>query len=100
MRGRKVKITGFARDDRAVSKVQVAISKRVGRRTVWLQRNGSWKRKVAYRGARLRTRGASRSFYVFTVTLRRGAYRAQVIAKDSSNNTSRRPARVGLRIKR
>jgi len=79
-----VGITGTATDNVGVTQVRVAIRDRDAKR--WLQTDGSWSTKYAYRLATLSAPGATSTGWSITLRLPEGKLAVDARARDSAGN--------------
>ncbi len=95
---RRLKVSGWAYDDSAVTKVTVAIRNRATGR--WLHRNGSWGRYQRH-AVRMTKPGEPRTGWWVTKRLRPGRYGVSLVVVDDSGNrnTGPRPWRT-IRVRR
>ena len=80
--------TGSASDDQAVNQVRVAIYNRATPSTPWLQADGSWGSRYAFRTADLGAAGAASSSWSIGEDLGNGLYALDVKGVDGAGNVS------------
>ena len=87
--GKLVTFTGTATDDTGVERVRVAVLGQGDPRYRWLQRDGGWGKRYAWRAATLADPGATSTTWRLRVRLPAGRYGVDVVADDVAGNYDR-----------
>jgi hypothetical protein len=97
---RRVSLTGSARDDRGVRRVLVAVRKPGTGSRKWLQRDGRWGERQAFRVARLVRPDQRKTGWTVALRLPRGSFQVVVLATDRSANVQRSAAQRVVQVRR
>lgn len=92
-------VSGVAKDDSAVRKVNVEV-KRVGKgKAKWLKQNGKFGKKAKSLSTKLKKPGARKSRWSLGLKLRPGKYVVLVTPVDGSRNSPSKPVTKRIRIR-